>query len=283
MKYGFIGLGNIGMLIATDLANSGHDLTVYDIVGDSAAELGSMGAQVADSPADVAQNADIIGICVRDAKDVRDVMEGSNGILSGARQGLLVAIHSTIGIDEVRGIAAKAQQRDVRLVDAPVSRGPGSPSRKGIVFMVGGAAEDVARVEPYLASAALKIVRTGGLGTGMALKLCNNLLSYTTMVMANDAMRMAEAAGLDVQLLVDVTSNNGLAGPALTSCFMRRTGAAPPAHFVPPPPEALIGLGEKDLDCALEEGRNLGIDLPSVEMSRAAFRQTVLDQWTRKN
>jgi 3-hydroxyisobutyrate dehydrogenase len=283
MKYGFIGLGNIGRLIARDLADSGHDLAVYDLIDGATAELGKKGAKVAHSPAEVALHADIVGICVRDSKDVRAVMEGPDGILCSARPGLLVAIHSTIGIDEVRDIAAKAEQKGVRVVDAPVSRGPGSPSRKGIVFMVGGAVEDVAHAEPFVESAASKIVKTGRLGTAMALKLCNNLLSYTTLVMANDAMRIAEAAGLDVRLLVDVTSQNGVAGAALTSIFMQRTGAALPAHFVLPPPEELIGLGEKDLDCALEAGRNLGIEIPSAEMSRAAFRQAVLDQWKKKD
>jgi 3-hydroxyisobutyrate dehydrogenase len=283
MKNGFIGLGNIGMLIARDLAASEHELIVYDVAPGGPEEIGKKGAKVARSPAEVAQNADIIGICVRDAKEVRDVMEGPDGILSTARPGLLVAIHSTISINAVRDIAATAKAKGVHVVDAPVSRGAGSPIAKGIVFMLGGAPEDVARVEPFVALAALKIVKTGGLGTGMAAKICNNLLTYTTMVMANDAMRIAEATGLDVKCLVDVTSNNGVAGASLPSTFMRRTGAALPAHVTPPPPEALIGLGEKDLDCALEVGRNFKIDLPAVKMSRAAFRQTVLDQFTKKN
>jgi len=278
MRTGFIGLGNIGILIARDLAASGNELTVYDVMPAGPDEVRQKGAKVAASPAEVARNADIIGICVRDTKEIRDVMEGSNGILSAARPGLLVAIHSTISVEDIRDIAAKAKAKGVDVVDAPVSRGVTSPASKGIVFMVGGTPENVARVEPFVALAALKIVKTGALGTGMALKICNNLLTYSTMVMANDAARLALSSGLDVKLLADVTSNNGVAGPTLTHLFMQRAGASN-TNIVPPSVDSLIGLGEKDLDCALEVGKGFGLDLPAVKSSRAAFRQTVHDQW----
>ena len=278
MKIGFIGTGNIGILIARDLAESGNPLTVYDVMPEGPEELNAKGANIAASPAEVAQNAEIIGICVRTDQDVHDVMEGTNGILSVAKPGILVLIHSTVRIDTVHAIAAKAKEKGVHVMDAPVSRGVGSPQKKGIVFMLGGAPEDVARAEEFVKPAAKTIVKTGQLGTGMAIKICNNLLTYTTMVMANDAAHIAEAAGLDVNMLAEVTANNGVAGGTLTWLFKQRAGEPLPSNIVPPPRDSVIGLGEKDLDCALEAGRHFGLQLPAVEMSRKVIRQTVLDQ-----
>jgi len=283
MNIGFIGLGNVGILIARDLAASGHPLVVYDVVSECCSELTKEGARAVATAGEVALHSDIVGVCVRDTKQINAVMDGTDGILAHARPGLVVAIHSTIGIGDLLDIAAKAKTRDVRVIDAPVSRGPGSPARKGIVFMVGGAQEDVALAQPAIELAALKVVKTGKLGTAMALKICNNLLGYTTSVMANDAMRLAEAAGLSVELLAEVTANNGIASPVLSLLFARKAGRGLPAHVEFPASEPLIALGEKDLDCALEAGRSFGLELPAARMTRSAFGQSVLDQIPKRS
>src|SRR5581483_9083967 len=169
---------------------SGHELTVYDVMPDGPAEVQKLGAKIASSPADVARNADIIGVCVRNDKDVHDVLEGADGILSVARPGMLVLIHSTIRISTLREVVATAAKKGVHAIDAPVSRGSVNPGPKGIVFMLGGPPEDVARAEAFAEHAASKIIKTGALGTAMALKICNNLLTYLTMVSAQDAINL---------------------------------------------------------------------------------------------
>jgi 3-hydroxyisobutyrate dehydrogenase-like beta-hydroxyacid dehydrogenase len=277
MKFGFIGLGNIGILIARDLAVSGNELVVHDVSPEGPDAMRKLGAAVAASPAEVARASTIVGVCVRDDKDVYDVFNGPRGLLSAARPELLVAIHSTVRVDTIRDIAAVAAAKGVHVVDAPVSRGVASPSSKGIVFMVGGESADMERVRPFLEFCALKIINAGPLGSGMTLKICNNLLTYLTMVSANDAISLAEAAGLDVKCLAEVTANNGVAGAMLTSVLLRRTGMPMPAHVVLPSPESLINLGEKDLECALEVGRALGIKLPAVTMARHEIRNAYLN------
>jgi 3-hydroxyisobutyrate dehydrogenase len=275
MNFGFVGLGNIGKPIARDLIVAGNDVVVYDLRPEPVTDLSSLGARAGASPAEVAQRADIIGVCVRDDSDVHEVFDGRNGILAAARPGLLVAIHSTVRIDTVRRIAERAAEKGVRIVDAPVSRSATGPATKAVVFMVGGEPDDVAQVRPFLEPAALKIVVAGRLGAGMALKICNNLLSYLILVCATDAIGLAEAAGLEVQLLADVTSSNGVAGPNLTAILMRRTGRSAQMNAFIPALDSLIGLGEKDLDCALEVGRDLGVQLPAVAMARHNIRRAL--------
>lgn len=275
MKAGFIGLGNIGRGIARDLVVPGNEVFVYDVMPEGPAALKSLGAIIAGSPAEVARRADIIGVCVRNDQDVRNVFEGENGILSAARPGLLVAIHSTVRIKTVRDVAALAKQKNVHVVDAAVSKGYNNPPRKSVVFMLGGAPQDVERVQPYLELCALKIIKAGPLGSGMALKICNNVLSYLLFIKTNDAVQLAEAAGLDLRHLMDVTSNNGVAGPNLTHMLLERAGANPINNTTPPPLDAMADLGEKDLDCALELARDLGIALPATAFARGTIRSSL--------
>src|SRR5262249_23432929 len=162
-----------------------------------------------------------------------------------------------IRISTLREVVATAAKKGVHAIDAPVSRGSVNPGPKGIVFMLGGPPEDDARAEGFAEHAASKIIKTGALGTGMALKICNNLLTYLTMVSAQDAINLAEASGLNVGLLGEVTSNNGVAGKMLSFLLARRAGTAPTAQGAPVSAESAAGLGEKDLDCALEVGRDL--------------------------
>ena len=281
MKAGFIGLGNIGTNIAKDLVVPGNEVHVYDVVLEASAEFKMIGAMVESSAADVARKVDIVGICVRDDKEVIEVMQGSNGILSAAQPGLLVAIHSTIRPSTVRKLADASAEKGVQVVDVPVTRAPNGPASKGIVFIVGGAAEDVQKVRPYVDFCALKVVETGPLGTAMALKICNNTLTYLTLCAAEDAMNLAEAAGLDLQHLADVTSNNGVASPSLLAAFERRQTGQVHLSFDVPQLERLGDISEKDLDCALEVGRDLGVELPAVAMARQNIRQAFAG-WFRK-
>jgi 3-hydroxyisobutyrate dehydrogenase-like beta-hydroxyacid dehydrogenase len=274
MRVGFIGLGNIGRDIAWDLAVPGNELTIYDVVPAAAVEFGKSGARVAGSPAEVAEASDLVGICVQDDQQVLDVMNGTKGILAVARPGLLVLIHSTIRVKTVRSLAERAAKQGVRVLDVPVTRPPKAPPSKGIVFIVGGSPEDVRAVRPYVSLCALKSVETGPLGTAMTLKICNNMLTYLQLCGAEDVMQLAEAAGLDLQHLVAVTSTNGVGSPSLLAAFERRgKPASQSLSFEVPPLERLGGISEKDLDCALDTGRDLGVKLPSAEMSRQNIRK----------
>jgi 3-hydroxyisobutyrate dehydrogenase-like beta-hydroxyacid dehydrogenase len=277
MNLGFIGLGNMGLCIARELIVPGNQVTVFDVRPEVVAELQPLGATAAACAADVARASDIVGVCVRTDQEVRDVLEGADGILAAAKPGLLVAIHSTIKLSTLRDLARKADAKGVRLVDAPVSRGTNSPKTKAIVFMVGGAPEDVACALPFIELAALKIVRTGALGTAMTLKVCNNLLTYLTVVSAADAVHLAEAAGLDVKLLADVTATNGVAGANLSYVLNTRAGIKVAVNRPMDTAETNAMLGEKDLDCALEVGRDLGVELPAVAMARTAIRKALLE------
>jgi 3-hydroxyisobutyrate dehydrogenase len=277
MRLGFIGLGNMGASIARDLMTPDNTLTVYDLRKDITAEFAQLGAGVAASPSELAGSVDIVGICVRTDEDVRAVLSGPDGLLSQPRPGLIVAIHSTIHLSTLDEIYELAQATGVRVVEAPVSRGTNAPKKKAIVFMLGGAPEDVEKVLPYVQPAALNVIRTGARGTAMALKICNNLVTYLMVVTLRDGFRLAEAAGIDLRALAELMASNGVAGPNMLFSLNRRAGAETRVHHVVDSAETNAALGEKDLSCALDAALHLGVKLPAVEMARREIREAMFD------
>jgi len=277
-RLGFIGLGNIGRPIARSLIAPDAQVTVFDLAAEGPEALRALGAKAAASPAEVARAADVIGVCVRDDADVRAVLEGPDGVFSAARENLLVAIHSTIRVKTIHELAAGAGRAGVRLVDAPVSRGAAMDGRS-ITFMVGGAKEDVDRLRPVVANIALRFVEAGPLGSGMALKLCNNILSYAATTLSDEAFRLAQAAGLDLSALLEVISVNGVGSPIVIASLRRLAGVPRPSagksDIAPPSDESRIELAEKDLDYALALARDLGLDLPASELTRREYRSAV--------
>jgi 3-hydroxyisobutyrate dehydrogenase-like beta-hydroxyacid dehydrogenase len=277
MRLGFIGLGNMGNSIARDLVTPGNTVTVYDVREDVLSEFTRLGADRSTSPAGVAAASDIVGICVRTDEDVLDVLNGPNGILSAAHPGLIVAIHSTIHLATLDRVVKIAEEKGVRIVDAPVTRGTNAPKHKAVVFMVGGMPDDVEKVIPYVALAALKVVRTGKRGSAMALKISNNLITYLMVITLRDAVRLAEAAGVDLKVMAEVLSANGVAGPNMLFSVNRRAGATTEVHHAIDSAEANAMLGEKDLSCALDAASFLGVRIPAAEMACKEIRAAMLE------
>jgi 3-hydroxyisobutyrate dehydrogenase len=277
MNVGFIGLGNIGNIIVRDLIGPGNKVTVYDVREEVLREFSELGAISVTSPAEVAAASDIVGICVRSDEEVLDVLNASTGILSAAHPGLIVAIHSTIHLATLDQIVELAERTGVRIVDAPVTRGTNAPENKAIVFMLGGAPEDVDEVGAYVAPAALKTVRTGKRGSAMALKISNNLITYLMLITLRDALRLAEAAGVDLKVMAEVLSANGVAGPNMLFSVNRRAGGASEMHHSVGSAEAMAVLGEKDLSCALDAASLLGVQIPAAEMARKEIRAAMLE------
>jgi len=276
MKAGFIGLGNIGKQIAEHIVRSTRHLTVFDLAAEPLRELQALGATVASSAGEVAKASDIIGICVRDDNDVRNVMYGQDGVLAHGKQGLLVMLHSTLKLETVREVAEAAAQSGIRVVDAPVSRGIVQEGRGIFIFMLGGEQGDVARARAFVEPAACRIVEAGPLGSGMVLKLCNNNLTYLGVVALADALRLSIAAGADPAALAQVVSANGVGGANLIEGLAHREAVASGdrnGHHIPSL-DSLVGLALKDLDNALALALEAHITLPSVEMTRSEIERS---------
>lgn len=138
IKVGFIGLGRIGKPMAVNVLEAGYDLTVYDLRKEPMSELASVGARAAESPGEIAEKADLIEIAVVDDLQVEELLIGDHGLIGGGRAGSIVAIHSTVGPETVRRLAAIGRDRGVHVIDAPVSGGEAGARGKSLCYMVGG-------------------------------------------------------------------------------------------------------------------------------------------------
>jgi len=214
---GFIGLGNMGGPMAKNLLKAGHKLQGFDLVAKSLEDAVAAGASKADSPAEAVKGADVIVTMLPAGKHVREVYQGSNGIIAAAKKGALLIDCSTIDVDSSRVVAEAAAKAGLDMGDAPVSGGVGGAAAGTLTFMVGGPDAAFARAKPFLEKMGKNIVHCGGSGNGQAAKICNNMVLGITMIGVSEAFMLAKRLGLDAQKLFDVSSTASGQCWALTS------------------------------------------------------------------
>jgi 3-hydroxyisobutyrate dehydrogenase-like beta-hydroxyacid dehydrogenase len=262
---GYIGLGNMGAPMAKRMIEWPGGVTVYDIRTEAMTPLAERGASLADSVADVA-GADIISVTVLNDEQVRTVV---GELASSAKPGTVIAIHSTISDTTAEELADELKQQGIHIVDAPVSGGAGAAEKGELATMVGAEREVYERIKPAFKQWASLVIHAGAPGAGTRMKLARNMLTFTSYAAACEAMKLAEAAGLDLQALGRVVRHTD----ALTSgpgAIMVRDDMKPldPEHFLYQPFLHTRGLGEKDLSLALALGEAVSVELPLAELAR---------------
>jgi 3-hydroxyisobutyrate dehydrogenase-like beta-hydroxyacid dehydrogenase len=263
MNVGFIGLGNIGKPMARRLLKLDGTVTLYDVNPAPLKELAAAGAKVAESPAQVARASELIGVCVRDDADVEGLLRGSGGVLRNAAKGSVIAIHSTVTQQALLGWAQEAAIHGLHLIDAPITGGAAGAEAGTLAYMVGGEAEVLERCRPVFATSGSKIIHAGPVGSGIALKLCNNVMTYAAFSAMREAYGLARAGGLDPALLIEVGKANGVVTPQMEAFIVGREklfAMNQHAYFKP-----FAALGKKDLEAALASARALDLRLPMTE------------------
>jgi len=265
-RVGFVGLGNIGKPMALRLAAADDiDLSVYDVAPEPLADLEAAGATVAGSVAELAGAVDILCVMVRDDDQVREVLGET---LGAGRDGLVVAVHSTVAPPTPAELEDMAGRHGLLLVDAPVSGGPMGAAEGTLAILVGGteAAYDAAR--PALGAMGSRVVHAGPIGAGTKMKLARNLLHFVAFTAATEAQRLAEAAGLDLVELGHVVRHTDAitGGPG---AIMHRETTTPLAEddFWFGVFGHVRALGEKDLGFALDLAGEVGVDLPLAALA----------------
>lgn len=266
---GFIGLGQIGAPMATRWLEWPGGLTVFDVHAPATEPFAAGGAHVAASPAEVARRSSVISIMVRDDDQVTEVLTGPDGILFGAAPGTVVAIHSTVEADTPARLAAIAAEHGVAVVDAPVSGGFMGAHAGTLALMVGGSDDAVAQVREPFALLGTLVAHLGPIGAGTRAKLARNLITFASYAVVGEAYRLAEAAGVDLQLLGDVVrhSDKITGGPGAVM-IRRSAGPLAPDDGLTPIFTHTRGLGEKDLALALALAGEHGLDLPFARLAK---------------
>ncbi len=209
-KVGFIGLGLMGGPMAANVARAGFPLIVFNRSPDKADPVVQLGAKLAASPKEVADNSEVVVMMLSDASAVRAVLEGELGLVAGSDEGLVVIDMSTVSPDESRGTAALLNAHGIRMLDAPVygSTGPAAEGTLGI--MVGGDKDLFESQKSLLGAMGKNIFYMGDQGSGAAVKLCFNLMVAGQVISLAEAMVLAAKAGLDLKQVGEVVTSSGI-------------------------------------------------------------------------
>lgn len=285
-KIGYIGLGDIGAPMAERIRSAGWPLTVWNRTPAKTEPLLQAGAEAASSPADLASRCDVIFTCLGSVGAMHDVLSGTHGVLqaSGIRARLVVD-NSTVPPADAVVFAQKLAAASIRFVDAPVSGGAVGARAGTLAVMAGGAPSDVAVAEPILQSFASKVTHLGPVGSGQAMKACNQVLNFGTMAALAEAIALGGRYGLTPQTLVEAVTG-GFAESNVSREFSRSLTAddASPVRLLVETLDAFYGgqirrelsgnlsILMKDLEMALDMARARGVPLPVISHFDSVFR-----------
>jgi 3-hydroxyisobutyrate dehydrogenase len=264
-KLGFIGLGIMGRGMVANLLKAGFDLTVWNRTASRADDLAAQGARIADSPADLASQVDVIFVCVSDTPDVEQVILGESGVIEGVKSGALVIDHSTISPQATREIAGKLKEKGAAMLDAPVSGGSEGAAKGTLSIMIGGDADQLERAMPYLQAMGKTITHVGDQGAGQMVKLVNQILVVVTQLAVSEALMFAQAGGLDLQKTLDAVK-----GGAAGSWMLANRG--PQMIERDWRPGFTIDLQQKDLRLVLQAADQLGIPVMGTSLVFNLYR-----------
>ena len=200
MRIGFIGLGNMGLPMAENLAKAGNVVAAFDIAVQPSEVLSPAG-----SAAEAVEGADVAITMLPDGEILRRVAEE---IVPAMRAGAVFLDCSTVDVESARAVAEKAASAGLLPVDAPVSGGVGGAAAGTLTFMAGGPLDGFEKAEPLFGIMGRKAVHCGPSGNGQAAKICNNMILGVTMIATCEAFALADRLGLSRQSMFDVVSDS---------------------------------------------------------------------------
>jgi 2-hydroxy-3-oxopropionate reductase len=253
-QLGFIGVGVMGRPMARRLLEQGHALVIFDKDPAALAELAGLGARVADSVREVADNAEIIFTSLPSPAIFKAVALGQGGIVEGAAVRILVDL-STVGSRAEQEVAAGLLKRGIETVDAPVSGGAAGAARGALAIMVAGDPEAVARVRSLFDVFGKVFIVGEQAGQGQLLKLLNNMLSTTAFAITSEAYAAGIKGGLDPQVMMEVINAGSGKNGATLDKF--------PKHVLPGSYDFGFAVSSvcKDIGLAVEECQALGVPM----------------------
>lgn len=267
---GFVGLGDMGAKQAREIAKLPVSLTVFDVREEAMAPFAGT-ARLASSLAEAGTDADLVGLCVQTDDQVRDC---AAALLPAMKAGSVLLIHATVRPETVIGIAKQAEEFGVIVRDAPVTRTRMVQDGPFVFCPMGGDEAVKARIQPILDSFATDTLLVGPIGSAMALKICNNLVSWCEIVVALEAVALAQAAGIAPDKLLTLMGTNGLLTPPM-KIFAEFRGNPRDDEGWRRWVTGAAGQGEKDLALAEELAREHGADAPMASFARAIVQRTV--------
>src|SRR5439155_3155991 len=257
---GYVGLGVMGGKMAARLLAKGHLVTGYNRTRSKAHWLVDQGMKLAESPRAVCEAADVIFVMVTDSKSLEAVAEGRDGLLTGLGPGKVVVDMSTVSPAVSRAVAAQVREKGADMVDAPVSGSVVTLEQGKLSVMVGGNRATFDRVKPLLEDIGPKVTYVGGNGLALSMKIAINLSLAVQMLAFSEGVLLAEKSGIARETAVDVLTHSVIGSP-----MVQYRGP----FILKMPEEAWfnVNMMQKDMDLALELGRQLDVPMPTTAVT----------------
>ncbi len=254
---GFVGLGHMGGNMAARLLDAGYIVYGEDRSREQAQALVDRGLRWRETPRELAETVDIIFTSLPDDAVLERVASGPDGILSSIAPGKVWVDMSTVSPHASREVAERVRARGATMLDAPVSGSVPQVKTGTLTIMVGGDEHAYARIEPLLRELGSP-THIGENGQGLVLKLAINISLAVQMLAFSEGLLLAERAGIDPKLAVDVMTNSPIGSPMLKARADLVLDLPDEAWFD-------VSLMQKDVALALDTGRELRVPLPSAE------------------
>lgn len=263
----FAGIGLMGLQMSRRLLAAGFPLTVWNRSTERCDVLADAGAHIANHPADLCHEADIIMLCLADTQAVHEVVFGAHGIASQGMPGQILLDFSSSDPAQTRVMAAELEARcGMRWVDAPVSGGVSGAEAGTLAIMAGGLEGDIERLRPILSHLGQRVTRMGDVGAGQITKVCNQMIVACNALVIAEVIALAEQAGVDTQLIA----------PALAGGF----ADSRPLQILAPqmaesnfePIRWHVRTLLKDLDTAVKVSREQGSATPMTGLAAQLMR-----------
>ena len=272
-KVGFVGLGNMGAPMATNLVAAGFEVQVFDLVPDLMASVS--GAKACESAEDAANQVDVFVSMLPAGRHVRGVYLGSDGtpgLLDAMAPNTLIIDCSTIDPASAQVVAAAAKERNLHMLDAPVSGGTAGAENGTLTFIVGGDEEAMAKAKPLLEAMGANIFHAGNAGAGQIAKICNNMLLAVLMTGTAEALALGVENGLDPGVLSEIMKVSSGGNWALNVYN-------PYPGVMPDVPASrgysggfLVDLMRKDLGLALETAQQSASAVPMGSLAHSLYQ-----------
>lgn len=264
MRVGYIGLGNLGVHLATSLLRNGFDLTVNDIRKESAKDLIAKGAKWADTPKELAANVDIVITCLPSPAVVKKVLLGDDGVLASLKSGGVWMEMSTNDRHVIEEIAAIAATKGIDTLESPVTGGVHKAASGKITVLIGGDKEVYDRCQKVIEAVGGKNFYMGPLGNASIIKVITNMLAFIHLVAAGEAMMLAKQGGLDLATSFEaIKASSGTSFVHETETQLVLSGSYNIGFT--------MDLALKDIGFATEMGRTFGVPLELAAITEQAF------------
>ena len=261
---GFIGMGHMGSHMAQRLLDAGYQLTVYDRTEEKAQEVGQRGAQVAQTPKDLAANCQVVMACVTNDEAQQDVVFGPEGALAGVHGDSMIIDLSTVSPGASRRLYQAAKEQGVPMIDAAVSGSLPQVDQGSLVIFVGGEQKTYQECKPLLDVLGTSSFYMGPSGMGTTMKLVVNTLLGLGMQALAEAIALGEKAGLEKGLLLDVMGQTTVLTPGQKSKLENVKREEYPTNFA-------LSLMHKDFRLVLSQAYDLSVSMPATAAAQQMY------------